>query len=173
MPISLEMMKEAARSGLSVVCASCELYWEARDKGILGDRCLAHDGCGSPLANGTFHEYRGPLTEDALKRFCFVCGSPAAKGLRRTGDPRMIGVCEEHFEWMNDPAMRRPLPADITDKEPKNYLGIDPKDLNGHQLPREHSLLGTILKTEKEWADRAGYEFDAKKLLGLDEGDDD
>lgn len=172
MPITAEMMKAAASSGLSVVCSSCELYWSAREKGIQGDRCLAQDGCGSPLSNGVFHEYRGPLTTEMLRRSCFVCGAPAVKGLRRNGNPRTVGICGQHAAWMGDPEMRRPVRTQITTKPQSNYLGIDLKELNGHRLPPETSLLGNILKTEKEWADEDGREFDALGFLGVSEHDD-
>jgi hypothetical protein len=68
---------------------------------------------------------------------------------------------------MNDPEMRNPLPSQVTSKPKRNYLDIDPKVLNGHKLPSEKSLLGTMLKTEKEWADKDGVEFDAIRFLGL------
>jgi len=164
--ITVEMMKAAAESGLSVVCATCERYWEARSKGIVGDRCLSLSNCGSPLAKDDFHEYRGALTDRQFARCCFVCGEPAVKGLRKAGGLRIVGVCAKHAPWMNDPSMHDPVPAKITDKSERNYLGLDPTLLKGKNLPRESSLAGVILKTEKEWADKSGYEFDLG-LLGL------
>ena len=171
MPITVEMMKAAASSGLSVVCASCERYWEAREKKIAGDACLAMDGCGSPLAGDVFHEYRGPITEHVFKHNCFVCGDPAVKCLGVQHRQRVVGICQKHLEWLQDPEMRKPRPITLTTKK-RNYLGVDEDTLKGFKLPPEDSLFGQILKTEKEWADEDGVEFDptAPPLLGFGGG---
>jgi len=166
MPITIEMMKAASRSGLSIVCASCERYWEARDKGIPGDQCASDSGCGSPLAGDYYHDYRGIMTTDAFMRFCFVCGEDATHRLDHPAWPRKIGVCREHVEWMKDPEMRRP----------KRGVSLD-SGLNGKALPPENTLLGAILNTEKEWAEQDGREFDPDAIRdelqgGAKESDD-
>lgn len=94
--IDLFKVRLAVASGLSYVCATCENYWGARDKGIPEDRCLSKDNCGSPIAGDVFHEYVGPIT--AFDRFCFACGGPSTHGLRVTGSVRVIGACSEHVE---------------------------------------------------------------------------
>jgi len=165
MAITVEMMKAAAASGLSVVCASCERYWEARDKGLQGDVCLASAACGSPFAGGTFHEYQGPITKHVFKHNCFVCGDAAVKALAKPGSDRSIGICSKHFEWMNDPKMRKPQPVQLTTKPKKNFLDVDEATLKGHKLPPENSLLGEMLRTEKEWADADGNEFNPLSLM--------
>jgi hypothetical protein len=173
MPITVEMMKAAARAGMSIVCASCELYWQARERGVPGDQCLAKDNCGSPLVGDCFHEYRGIMTSDAFKRFCFVCGTDSTHRLNHPNWIRSMSMCREHVEWMKDPEMRRPTPAGI------------PQKVNGQELPPENTLLGQILKTEKEWADEGDYEFEPQKIIedlsggkepdveGLDDGEPD
>lgn len=88
----------AVASGLSIVCATCEKYWEARDKNVPDDRCLAVDGCGSPIAGDVFHEYRGPMTQ--FDRFCFRCGDRATHAIRVTNNVRVIGCCEAHVEMV-------------------------------------------------------------------------
>jgi hypothetical protein len=88
----------AVSSGLSIVCATCEKYWEARDKGIPDDRCLAVDGCGSPIAGDVFHEYRGPMTQ--FDQFCFRCGDRATHAVRVDNSVRVIGVCSAHVEMI-------------------------------------------------------------------------
>jgi len=160
MPITVAMMKAASASGLSAVCASCERYWEARERGIPGDRCLAPRPCGSPLSGDCFSDYRGILTAEAFQRFCFVCGGAATNRLRSSAWSRTIGVCDEHVRWLQDSEMRRRLR-----EKPKT---------NGFQLPPAGTLAGEILRTEKEWADRLGYEFRPEEILGRpsDEGDD-
>jgi hypothetical protein len=86
----------AVSGGLSIVCATCEKYWGARDKEVPDDKCLAVDNCGSPIAGDVFHEYRGPMVR--FDQFCFVCGSQAAHAVRVDNSVRVIGVCNEHVE---------------------------------------------------------------------------
>lgn len=88
----------AVASGLSIVCATCEKYWEARDRGVPDDRCLAVDGCGSPIAGDVFHEYRGPMTQ--FDQFCFRCGDRATHAVRVDNSVRVIGVCSAHVEMI-------------------------------------------------------------------------
>jgi len=86
----------AMASGLSIVCATCEKYHQARSKGIANGACLAVDNCGSPIAGDTFHEYQGPITQfDSL---CFVCGARPTHALRVKGHVRVIGACATHVE---------------------------------------------------------------------------
>lgn len=153
MAITVEMMEAAARSGLSVVCSSCEKYWEARGKGILGDACLAIGRCGSPLIGDDFSEYRGIMTESAFGQFCFVCGKASVTRLRKHGHLREIGICAEHFSWMKDYAMRNPLLLRLGEKPEKKPLA------------RKGSLLAEILKTEEDWANQEGREFDPQEVI--------
>ena len=153
MPITVAMMEAASASGLSAVCASCERYWEARERGVPGDRCAATRPCGSPLAGDYFNDYRGILTSDAFKRFCFVCANPAHHILRNPAWYRDIGVCSEHLSWMDDAVMRSPSREKL-------------KSLNGFKMPPRGTLLGEILHTEKEWAEQDGREFDLEEILG-------
>jgi hypothetical protein len=96
MPMDPSKIAVAVSSGLSIVCATCEKYWSARDKNVPGDACLAVEGCGSPIAGDVFHEYRGPMTQ--FDRFCFVCGSGATHAVRVDTHVRVIGVCSEHVQ---------------------------------------------------------------------------
>jgi hypothetical protein len=86
----------AVDGGLSIVCATCERYWGARDRGIPGDTCLSERPCGGPISGDTFSNYRGPMTQ--FDRFCFACGGSATKALRVKGHVRPIGCCDEHIE---------------------------------------------------------------------------
>lgn len=96
MTLDPEKVSIAIKSGLSAVCATCSNYWEARDKGIPGDKCLAVNGCGSPIAGDVFHEYRGPMTH--FDKFCFVCAADATHAIRVRGNTRLIGCCSEHVD---------------------------------------------------------------------------
>jgi hypothetical protein len=96
MPLNPVKVALAVSQGLSAVCATCEKYWGARDKGIPGDTCLATDGCGSPIAGDVFHEYRGPMAQ--FDKFCFVCGNQATHAVRVDMYVRVIGVCKDHVD---------------------------------------------------------------------------
>mgnify|MGYP006992574825 CR=1 FL=1 len=160
-------MKAAAATGLSIVCASCERYWEARARGLQGDRCTSTSPCGSPMADRAFPEYRGLMTEQAFARFCFVCGLDAVGVVKRQGGKREIGVCVEHAAWLRERRVEfEAILQPLLGKPERNYLGIDTADLKGKALPKETSLLGEMLKTEKEWSDQYGWEFRPLDLLG-------
>jgi hypothetical protein len=88
----------AAGRGLSIVCATCERYHEARDRDIPGDTCLAVEGCGSPIAGDVFHEYKGPMTR--FDKFCFVCGNEATHAVRVDNHVRVVGLCEPHVSFV-------------------------------------------------------------------------
>lgn len=94
MPLDAVKVGLAVQSGVSIVCASCERYWEGRDRGLPEPKCTTPRPCGSPLAGHTFSEYRGPLT--TFDRWCFVCGSTAKYGVK-VGQSRPFGMCGEHI----------------------------------------------------------------------------
>lgn len=141
----------AQRSGLSFVCSLCVKYWQARDRGIPGDQCLAESGCGSPIAGDDFHEYEGPLT--AFERWCFVCGDKSRFGVRarscvRPG-VRIFGVCMKHVALLSKlrsvDATRQPE-AEVrevggTTKTVEQIVGRPPKSLVRaiHDAEREFS----------------------------------
>ena len=92
---------EAAAKGLSIYCASCKKYWNAREQGVAGDRCLSRERCGSPIAGDDFHEYEGPITD--YMRFCFVCGAGTPRyGAQVQGKQRIIGVCAKHVRMLEE-----------------------------------------------------------------------
>jgi len=86
-------------SGLSAVCATCQKYWEARDRGIPGDACTTKMKCGSPIAGDAFTDYDGPL-KGALHLWCFVCAQKSDFGIRVTGRVTTIGACKEHIRYV-------------------------------------------------------------------------
>lgn len=89
-------IRVALASGLSMVCSTCMKYEAGQALGL--DRCTAREGCGSPIAGDTFHEYDGPITDFA--RFCFVCGEKPTKAIRVDGHVRVIGACTAHAEYV-------------------------------------------------------------------------
>lgn len=96
MPFDPVEVARAMAGGLSAVCATCEKFWQARERQL--DHCLATAGCCSPLGGGTFPEYHGPLNDAAFKQFCFVCGDKSQRAVRVGRSPRLIGVCGRHIE---------------------------------------------------------------------------
>jgi hypothetical protein len=105
-PVPEADIRLAIASGLSMVCATCAKWQAAHEKGL--EKCLAQDGCGSPIVGDTFHEYDGPITD--FLRFCFVCGNPATKGIRVHGHVRLIGACDKHVEYVAQLAPTAPPP---------------------------------------------------------------
>jgi hypothetical protein len=98
LPLDGTKVALAVESGLSIICATCDRYWGARDRGVPGDACLSERPCGGPLAGDTFHNYRGPMTQ--FDEFCFRCGDRATKVLRVKGHVRPIGCCDTHESMM-------------------------------------------------------------------------
>lgn len=98
MPLDAEKIALAVANGLSIVCSTCENYWKARDMGVPNNRCLAQDGCGSPIAGDVFHEYKGPMTQ--FDRFCFVCGMKATHAVRVDRYVRVVGICSDHVSMV-------------------------------------------------------------------------
>lgn len=103
----------AVESGLSIMCATCFKYWDARDRGVPGHRCTAPVGsCGSPIAGMSFPLYVGPVTE--FDRWCFVCGgTPEYRVVVPLVVPkrpnRKFAVCGKHIELLK---VLRPVGVD-------------------------------------------------------------
>lgn len=100
MPFDAGEVAAAVAGGLSVVCATCENYWAARERNVPDGKCMATNGCGSPIAGDVFHEYRGPMTQ--FDQFCFRCGNAATHALRVDRYVRVIGVCRDHVEMVKE-----------------------------------------------------------------------
>jgi len=94
MALTEDKIAMAVARGLSVVCATCERYWQARDFNIPDNKCLANDGCGSPIAGDVFHEYKGPMV--SFDQWCFVCGANSTHAIRVDNSARVVGCCRDH-----------------------------------------------------------------------------
>lgn len=149
MPLDPVKIAVAVSSGLSAVCATCDKYWAARERGVPGDRCLSIDNCGSPLAGDDFHEYKGPLTD--LRHFCFVCGNKSKYGIVSKGKTNIVGVCESHVDFVKK---YRPISKEII----RPQLGI--RTVTGEDplkpKPEPKSLMKAIYDVEQHFADKAG-----------------
>jgi len=98
--MNLEGIGRAVQSGVSPVCATCELYWEGRERGLPEPQCAIVRPCGSPFAGLTFPEYRGSITD--FTQWCFVCGATATKGVKVREEPRIIGMCATHIDMLGN-----------------------------------------------------------------------
>jgi hypothetical protein len=141
----------AVQGGLSVVCATCVMYWRARDVGLPEPACLAKDGCGSPLKGGDFHEYSGPMTD--FGRWCFVCGTDAAYGIRVQGKTRTIGMCGDHLRYLTE--LR---PVDAVDFLLQGELRSDSTTvpIERLRLPKKKTLGQVIYEVESYFAEKSG-----------------
>lgn len=90
----------AVQNGVSIVCATCKRYWEARDKGLPEPQCASSKRCAGPFAGMEFPEYDGPITD--FSQWCFVCGADADYGLQSRGSGRVFGICSEHVVMVQE-----------------------------------------------------------------------
>lgn len=146
MPLDPIRVALAMDGGLSAVCSTCQLYWEARDRGVPGDGCLAKERCGSPISGDTFHEYVGPLAA-VLDRYCFVCGERSSHGVKVKDRLGVIGVCADHVELV------RRLHAQGKEHaaEQKVLLGPDGNPVKAPTAPKK-SLAAAIHEAETYFA---------------------
>lgn len=96
--MSPEDVQAAIAQGVSIVCATCNHFWEGVERNA--PQCTAPSPCGSPIVGDVFSHYKGPITD--FTRFCFVCGAPPAKTLKVENLVRLIGVCEKHREYLRN-----------------------------------------------------------------------
>lgn len=78
----------AVQQGLNVICATCEHYWDAKDRGAE----LCGKSCGGPVAGKAFPAYKGPIRDMSAQ--CFVCGEGTVFLVRHPA--RRFGVCSRH-----------------------------------------------------------------------------
>lgn len=155
MPLDPVRVGLAVQSGVSIVCATCQKYWQGRDKGLPGAECTATKPCGSPLAGGEFSEYVGPIT--VFDRWCFVCGDSATHGVRIAGKTRTFGMCDDHVQWLHQLA-----PVDVDGPELEREVHRPDGSLvaaSSLVKKRKQSLGEFIYEVEKYYADKEGREL--------------
>lgn len=146
---------EVRKHKLSIFCASCTRYWDARDRGVPGVQCasVSEPRCGSPLAGGEFHDYHGPITD--YSRWCFVCGLPATKGIQAVSKTRVFGVCALHL-----PLVLRLKPEGID----APFLVVRTPDVVPVEMlirrPKPSALVRAMQATQEEW------DYEARKRGG-------
>lgn len=86
--IDAKIAERDIATGLSAICAYCENWHDAKER---GDKVKCHEDCGGPATGRGFPKYKGPL-EGHLAKVCFICGCSATAGVEIGG--RMIGVCD-------------------------------------------------------------------------------
>lgn len=113
--VRVDLAAAEVAKGLAFTCAFCERYWEKKVHRTEfkapsdGKKCTGND-CGSPFAGDAFSEYKGPFGEEALRKYCFVCGAESIYGIRVRDLLRVIGVCSKHMGWfkfLKDPKSAR------------------------------------------------------------------
>lgn len=107
----------AVQNGLSVVCATCEHYWFAKDK----QAPWCGKDCGGPVRGLAFPWYKGPIANMAAQ--CFVCGDTTSHLAKHRS--RFLGVCEHHRDLVSAWCEERSIPFDRVVREPikKRSLG--------------------------------------------------
>jgi hypothetical protein len=78
----------AVQQGLNVVCATCEHYWNALDRGAR----TCGKSCGGLAVGKSFPAYKGPIRD--MTRQCFVCGETTVHVAKHP--KRNFGVCARH-----------------------------------------------------------------------------
>lgn len=92
---SVDIALEVQNNHLSIVCATCQNYWNAKSRGE--DFC-GYSSCASPFFAKDFPDYYGPISD--FSRFCWVCGDSSAQFIKIKLSERIFGLCEEHFPWI-------------------------------------------------------------------------
>jgi hypothetical protein len=86
--ITAEMANVEIEIGLSAVCAWCEHWHNAKERGDIASCGMR---CGGPVSGMGFPRYKGPV-EMVLASFCFICGKSASAAVEIFGNT--IGVCD-------------------------------------------------------------------------------
>ena len=144
----------AVAGGTSPVCATCKHYWRGQDKGL--DRCVKqrHE-CGGPIRGLDFPLYDGPMTEDRMMTWCFMCAAEASYGVRVKGTHRVFGLCAKHLDRL--PRLR---PASEPTVVPQSLEVIGAHVSSSDRIIKPRLTLGkAIYEVEKYYADKEGREF--------------
>lgn len=141
---------------IPVICATCNKYWQARDRGLPEPQCLAVDNCTSPIGGGNFHEYEGPIPD--FRIWCFVCGSSCSKYIFVKGKQRIFGICDLHLE---DAKTLVPVGIENPEVLERYYVENNQvKPLNiGTQPFRKIGLIETINEVEGYYAKKNNQEW--------------
>ena len=160
MPLNTVKIALAVQGGVSTVCATCDRYWEGRERGLPEPKCTSVRGCGSPLAGRAFEDYRGPMTQ--FDRWCFVCGSASKYGIRVGGAARVFGMCAEHIGLMeqlqavglNGIPAREVIAARKADME--SFLTVPKKTLLQAVAETDAKLDAEAAEIETHYAEKHG-----------------
>ena len=131
MPLDPVKIAQAVASGLSIVCSTCQNYWNAADRGA--SSCQERS-CGSPISGDVFHKYSGPMSQ--FDRFCFVCGNQATNAIRVGSLVRVIGCCHEHVKLVQTlkPSMKEGPPVVLIDRNGEKSSAEKPKQESQNRL---------------------------------------
>lgn len=101
---------EAVSSGVSPICATCDHYWEARDR-QRGSACGPHGSCGGPISGRLFPKYKGLMAREILARVCFMTGDGSDYGVRIVGESGMVGISKERLPELAHQCARHTPPG--------------------------------------------------------------
>ena len=145
---------EAVRSGVSTVCATCDRYWEGRERNLAGGRCTSPEPCGSPLVGDFFHNYQGPITD--FHAWCFVCGEQPTHAIGVQNSRRRFGICEQHYQML--PHLR-PVHLDHPEQPVRPVQTVLDGSAKDFHLPvivsKRRTIWDAIRDTEEEWEHEA------------------
>jgi hypothetical protein len=95
-PLQHRDVGAATATGVVFVCAMCDRYWWARERGLPYCGATARgQACCGPWGGDTYPAYAGPL-QGHLEGVCFLCGAPSTAGVAVAGRPGLVGVCATH-----------------------------------------------------------------------------
>lgn len=135
------------QDGLSAVCATCEHYWEGRDKKLPGFQCASPGPCGGPIAGNDFPHYKGPYGN--LEQLCFVCGATPKLAVRARGKLRTVGICEKHL-----PMLKKQAPQGQPEAPPPQVLSSS-GEVRLDEAPPKPGLFQAIMEAESYFQEQA------------------
>lgn len=133
----LKISKEIKEQKISVVCSTCDKYWDARNRNIPAPKCMSTSNCASPIGGGTFHEYEGPMP--SFEMFCIICGEFPHAHLLVGKSLKKFAICKEHLDFA-----RTLSPMHIDDHEDLNRFVLKDgviKKLNETDIYQKKTLI--------------------------------
>lgn len=139
MPLDSSKVRLAIIQGMSPVCATCEHYGAAQDRGL--DSC--GKTCGGPIVGMDFPLYKGPMTR--LDNFCFACVSRSDFVIKVPLGTKHIGVCNKHLTLLDRMTVKDFPKMELEVRSPQGLIA----PVGGRYTPK--SLGELFAETEENW----------------------
>ncbi len=117
---SADQIRKAMAKGIGFACATCDNFGWGVQHGLPACKANSENKfCAGPMGGGAFPEYSGPL-KNVLTKYCFVCGRQACAAAEvkplpgSTVKSGMVGVCEEHIQWLETYSRPNERPPFVT-----------------------------------------------------------